>query len=72
MQRAVRAVSNRLVVVAAAARSEGALDAPDGSAAAVRTEDVHEALRTTAPAPWMAPPCQRGSQTLGAFSKFTV
>ena len=74
MQRAVRAVSNRVLVAASVARTDGA--PPDeAEPRAVGMEDVQEALRhstSSMPAPWMTPPCQRVSQTLGAFSKFVV
>jgi hypothetical protein len=66
MQRAVKSVSNRLLVASAAARSEGGTPA-DPDARALTAEDVHDAIRMPVTAPWMAPPCQRVSQTIGAF-----
>ena len=70
MQRAVRAVSNRLVVSAAAAHADGTL--PEGNESrSIAMEDVQEAIRGGTPAPWMAPPCQRASGSLG-FTKFNV
>ena len=77
MQRAVRAVTNRLLVAALHARAghshSPAAPSTSGDAADVQTlsaDDLHDAIRLPAPAPWMAPPSQRAGYTLGAFSKF--
>ena len=72
MQRAVRAVSNRLIVSASASRTDGSPSVDGAEARALVTEDVQEAIRQSTPAPWMVPPCQRASQTLGAYSKFVA
>lgn len=70
MQRAVRAVTNRLVVASSVARTDG-VPPPDGAEArAVIMEDVQDAIRHSAPAPWMAPQCQR--HNLGSISKFVA
>lgn len=72
MHRAVRAVSNRLIVASHTVRTDGVFPAEGTEPPAVIMEDVQEALRHTAPAPWMAPPCQRAAAQSGAFSKFVV
>ena len=36
----------------------------------IAAEDLYDAIRQPAPAPWMAPPSQRVGYTLSAFSKF--
>ena len=69
MARAVRAVSNRLLVAANSVSTEGA-PAESSSNRSVTNDHVLEGIRQSAPAPWMAPPCQRPSHTLGGFNKF--
>ena len=74
MQRAVRVVSNRLLVAASQGTSQGV--SPSGGAAPKRqrlsANDLREAIRqpTMVPAPWMAPPCQKPGYQLGAIAKF--
>ena len=69
MHRAVRAVSNRLLVAAASAHTDSGSFA-DAEPRALTADDVHDAIRQPVPAQWMAPPCQRAAYNLGAFSKF--
>ena len=71
MQRAVRAVTNRLLVAATVSQDDGSLIA-DGAERVVRAESVADAIRQPVPAPWMAPPCQRAGYTLNEFSKFAA
>jgi hypothetical protein len=67
MQRAVRAVSNRLIV-AAVLNDAGATN---GATRHVTADDLHEVIRQPTPsAPWMAPLSQRAGYMLGAFNKF--
>ena len=74
MQRAVRVVSNRLLVAASQGTSQGV--SSSGGAAPKRqrlsANDLREAIRqpTMVPAPWMAPPCQKPGYQLGAIAKF--
>ena len=71
MARAVRAVSNRLLVAANSVCTEGA-PAESSSHRSLTNDHVLEGIRQSAPAPWMAPPCQRASHTLGGFNKFVA
>ena len=71
MHRAVRVVSNRLLAAAVLSSGKAAsTSANEGEACAIRSDDLHDAIRLPVQAPWMAPPCQRAGSTLGAFSKF--
>lgn len=74
MQRAVKSVTNRLIVASSVAATDGVPPPPDAGERSVAMEDVQEAIRNShsTPAPWMAPPCQRASQQLGAFRKFAT
>ena len=69
MHRAVRAVSNRLVVAAAAVRSESGSAVVPGEPRSLTAEDVQDAVRQQPhSAPWMTPPTQRASQNSYKFA----
>lgn len=71
MQRAVRVVSHRLLAAAALGGSAGAPPTEETEESRpITTGNIYDAIRLPAPAPWMAPPCQRAGSTLGAYSKF--
>ncbi len=78
MARALKVVSNRLIVAAVLGSGAAEDVEADGSGApaarpatrVVGAEDVYDAIRQPAPAPWMAPPSQRAGSTLSAFANF--
>uniref|UniRef100_A0A7S2INC0 Uncharacterized protein n=1 Tax=Haptolina brevifila TaxID=156173 RepID=A0A7S2INC0_9EUKA len=70
MARAIRAATNRLIVAAVLGAAERGTGALEGDKRSVSAEDLSDAIRQPAPAPWMAPPSQRVGYTLGVFGKF--
>jgi len=70
MQRAVRAVTNRVLVAAVVSGSDPGVLQHGAEQCVITGEELQEAIRQPAPAPWMTPPSQRPGYTLGAFSKF--